>query len=134
MSQEADERPAPEGEPSPRRPRTRWRVVTPVAVLLSGGLFAVSALNSGGTDLRPGQSAHGKDAKTALQEWLQGRKMKLPLYTVVATMGQAHVQTFEVQCQIHETGQSARGTGSSRRAAEQAAAAQMLQQLQNHTP
>jgi uncharacterized protein YlxW (UPF0749 family) len=55
MSQEAHERPAAEGEPPPRRRRTRWRVVTPVAVLLSGGLFAVSALNSGGTDLRPGR-------------------------------------------------------------------------------
>ena len=40
---------------SPRRGWTAWRVVTPVAVLLCGGLFAVSAHNSGGTDLRPGR-------------------------------------------------------------------------------
>jgi uncharacterized protein YlxW (UPF0749 family) len=55
MSPDAHERPALEGEPLRRRPWTRWRVVTPVAVLLSGALFAVSALNSGGTDLRPGR-------------------------------------------------------------------------------
>jgi uncharacterized protein YlxW (UPF0749 family) len=51
-------RPAEEGEPQPRKPRRRWdawRVGTPVAVLLSGGLFAVSADNSQGTDLRPGR-------------------------------------------------------------------------------
>lgn len=107
------------------------------AVYLDAGFAAAEALVHrlyAGTDLRPGQDAHEKDAKTALQEWLQGRRMKLPLYTVAATRGQAHVQTFEVQCQISETGQSARGLGSSRRAAEQAAAAQMLQQLQSDTP
>ena len=61
MSQEAHASPggtsdgiAPE-QRRPRRPWTAWRVVTPVAVLLSGGLFAVSGLNSGGTDLRPGR-------------------------------------------------------------------------------
>ncbi|KJS64742.1 MAG: ribonuclease III [Comamonadaceae bacterium BICA1-1] len=107
------------------------------AVYLDAGFVSAEALVRrlyAGIDLRPGQGAHGKDAKTALQEWLQGRKMRLPLYTVVATLGQAHVQTFEVQCLINETGQSVRGLGSSRRAAEQAAAAQMLQQLQNNTP
>ncbi|MCM2479855.1 ribonuclease III [Serpentinimonas maccroryi] len=107
------------------------------AVYLDAGFAAAEALVRrlyAGIDLRPGQGAHGKDAKTALQEWLQGRKMQLPLYTVAATRGQAHLQTFEVQCQINETGQSARGLGSSRRAAEQAAAAQLLQQLQNTRP
>ena len=61
MSHEAHARPgaspgttAPD-DPRRRRRRTAWRAVTPVAVLLSGGLFAVSALNSGGTDLRPGR-------------------------------------------------------------------------------
>jgi uncharacterized protein YlxW (UPF0749 family) len=46
--------PGPSGRPG--RPWTAWRVVTPLAVLVSGSLFAVSALNSGGTDLRPGRS------------------------------------------------------------------------------
>src|SRR5690349_1103247 len=46
----------PDGEPTRRRPRlTSWRVLTPVVVLLSGLLFAVSAANSHGTDLRPGR-------------------------------------------------------------------------------
>jgi len=80
-------------------------------------------------DLRPGQQAQGKDAKTALQEWLQGRKMKLPQYRVDRIQGEAHRQTFEVVCEVTETGQQARGTGPSRRAAEQAAAASMLQFL-----
>ena len=72
----------------------------------------------------------GKDAKTELQEWLQGRKMKLPEYRVVATLGEAHRQTFDVECMVVEAGLTERGLGASRRAAEQAAAAAMLQQLQ----
>jgi uncharacterized protein YlxW (UPF0749 family) len=51
-------RPAEEAEPKARKPRRRWdwwRILTPVAVLLSGALFAVSADNSQGTDLRPGR-------------------------------------------------------------------------------
>jgi ribonuclease-3 len=66
------------------------------------------------------------NAKTALQEWLQGRKMKLPAYRVVATLGEAHRQTFEVECAIPPLGLAERGTGGSRRAGEQAAAAAML--------
>ena len=54
MTEGADS--SPDASPgTPRRRWTAWRVVTPVAVLLCGGLFAVSALNSGGTDLRPGR-------------------------------------------------------------------------------
>ncbi len=64
-----------------------------------------------------------KDAKTALQEWLQGRKMKVPQYTVVATVGAAHRQTFDVECHIPDLSLTERGTGGSRRAGEQAAAA-----------
>jgi len=74
--------------------------------------------------------AMGKDPKTELQEWLQGRRMKLPLYRVVATLGEAHKQTFDVECTVVETGHCERGIGASRRAAEQAAAAAMLQHLQ----
>jgi ribonuclease-3 len=70
-----------------------------------------------------------KDPKTELQEWLQGRKMKLPLYRVVATLGEAHQQTFDVECCIEETGVIERGLGASRRAAEQAAAAAMLSKM-----
>jgi ribonuclease-3 len=64
-----------------------------------------------------------------LQEWLQGHKMKLPLYRVVGTLGAAHKQTFEVECEVPERGLTERGIGGSRRAGEQAAAAAMLIKL-----
>lgn len=80
-------------------------------------------------ELNAQMSAMGKDAKTELQEWLQARKMKLPAYRVVATLGEAHKQTFDVECAVTETGHRERGIGASRRAGEQAAAAAMLQHL-----
>ena len=73
--------------------------------------------------------ASAKDPKTELQEWLQGRKMKLPVYRVVGTLGAAHKQTFDVECEIAELELVERGIGASRRAGEQAAAAAMLQTL-----
>lgn len=82
-----------------------------------------------GVDLSPEKQAAAKDAKTALQEWLQGRKMKLPQYRVVGTAGAAHKQTFEVVCEIPDMGLTEQGTGGSRRAAEQAAATRLLAQL-----
>jgi ribonuclease-3 len=80
-------------------------------------------------EINPHMQAIGKDAKTELQEWLQGRKMKLPTYRVVATLGEAHKQSFDVECLIEEMELAQRGIGASRRAGEQAAAAAMLQQL-----
>lgn len=103
------------------------------AVYLDGGFEAASALVRrlySGLELNAQMSAMGKDPKTALQEWLQGRKMLLPLYRVVGTQGEAHRQTFDVECLITETGHCERGIGASRRAAEQAAAAAMLEHLQ----
>ena len=67
-----------------------------------------------------------KDPKTALQELLQGRKLALPRYSVVAVEGEAHEQTFRVECRIDELGIVESGSGASRRAAEQAAAAAAL--------
>ena len=64
----------------------------------------------------------GKDAKTLLQEHLQGRKISLPVYSVVATHGAAHNQLFEVECSIQKLDVQVLGSGGSRRAAEQAAA------------
>lgn len=86
-----------------------------------------------GVEITPQMPAAAKDAKTALQEWLQGRKMNLPLYEVVGTVGAAHRQSFEVECSIAALGLRARGSGTSRRAAEQAAAAAMLQTLNART-
>jgi len=71
----------------------------------------------------------GKDAKTLLQENLQGRRIPLPVYNVIATQGQAHEQSFEVECAIPSLKISTRGTGSSRRNAEQQAAQAAYQQL-----
>lgn len=82
-----------------------------------------------GVDLSPEKQAAAKDAKTALQELLQGRKLQVPRYTVVSTMGAAHKQTFDVVCEIPELGLTEHGSGGSRRAAEQAAADRLLAQL-----
>jgi ribonuclease III len=81
--------------------------------------------------INPTMAATAKDPKTELQEWLQGRKMKLPVYRVAGTVGAAHKQTFDVECEIPELGVVERGIGASRRAGEQAAAAAMLLALRN---
>ena len=70
----------------------------------------------------------GKDAKTALQEFLQGRRLALPQYQLRATHGEAHAQDFEVECLVPELGISTVGRGQSRRAAEQEAARRALEQ------
>jgi ribonuclease-3 len=80
-------------------------------------------------EITPQMQAAAKDPKTELQEWLQGRRMKLPVYRVAGTLGAAHKQTFEVECEIPDLGQTERGIGASRRAAEQAAAAAILMAL-----
>ena len=84
-------------------------------------------------EINPNMQAAAKDPKTELQEWLQGRKMRLPVYRVVGTIGAAHQQTFDVECEITELGMSLRGIGGSRRAGEQAAAAAMLENLRAKT-
>ena len=99
------------------------------AVYLDAGYGVAQALVHRlyqGVEINPQMQAAAKDAKTALQEWLQGRKMKVPSYRVVATLGAAHRQTFDVECAIPELGLAERGIGDSRRAGEQAAAAAVL--------
>ena len=71
-----------------------------------------------------------KDAKTALQEWLQGRKMAVPVYRVDATRGKAHEQVFVVACDLPELGLSVLGEGLSKRAAEQVAAQLAMLEVQ----
>jgi ribonuclease-3 len=102
------------------------------AVYLDGGFSAANALVRrlfDRVEITPAMSAAAKDAKTALQEWLQGRKMKLPQYEVVQVLGVAHRQTFEVACIVAQMELRAVGQGASRRAAEQAAAVAMLEKL-----
>jgi ribonuclease-3 len=99
------------------------------AVYLDAGYAAAQALVHRlfeAVEINPQMDAIGKDPKTELQEWLQGRKMKLPLYTVVATVGAAHKQSFDVECEIPELRLTERGIGGSRRSGEQAAASAML--------
>jgi ribonuclease-3 len=73
--------------------------------------------------------AQQKDPKTRLQELLQARKIALPSYEIIETSGSPHDQLFVVRCVIDELKLQKQGTGSSRRRAEQAAAASILQEL-----
>ncbi len=74
-----------------------------------------------------------KDAKTRLQEWLQGRKHPLPKYTMIRVAGKSHDQTFTVQCQIASQQVSVQAEGKSRRKAEQEAAQLALRKLEETT-
>lgn len=80
--------------------------------------------------ITPGQP--NKDAKTRLQERLQGRRLPLPTYALVAAAGQAHAQQFVVACVIDKLGIRSEGSGASRRIAEQMAAERALEQMEEH--
>lgn len=73
--------------------------------------------------------ALGKDAKTLLQEYLQGKRIPLPTYNVIALQGEAHAQSFQVECVIPSLMITTRGSGTSRRIAEQQAAQAAYQQI-----
>ncbi len=79
-------------------------------------------------------TALGKDPKTRLQEWLQARRIPVPEYQVVATRGEAHAQAFEVECRIPSLDIVATGGGTSRRGAEQDAAARAWDRLPAPAP
>ena len=99
------------------------------AVYLDAGFDVASGLVRrlfDNVEINAQMPAIDKDPKTELQEWLQGRKMNLPIYRVVGTQGAAHKQTFDVECEIVEYRRAERGMGGSRRAGEQAAASAML--------
>lgn len=107
------------------------------AVYLDAGYAVAEALVHRlfqNVEINPQMQAAAKDPKTALQEWLQGRKMNVPAYTIVGTAGVAHRQTFDVECLIAALGLRERGSGPSRRAAEQAAATAMLATLKAKKP
>ena len=102
------------------------------AVFLDGGFAAAQQVVLGlyvpylaQTDIQ----TLGKDAKTLLQEYLQGRKLALPKYTVSAISGEAHAQMFQVECEIAQLKLKTQGEGNSRRSAEQAAAEAAYLQL-----
>ncbi|MDO5055234.1 ribonuclease III [Pasteurella oralis] len=79
--------------------------------------------------IKPGNNQ--KDPKTRLQEYLQGKRLPLPTYNVIDIKGEAHCQTFTVECNIQNIDRTFIGVGSSRRKAEQAAAEKLLQELEN---
>ena len=107
------------------------------AVYLDGGYATANALVRSlfsGLEITPQMQAAAKDAKTALQEWLQARHLPVPDYAVTRIAGAAHQQTFEVSCHVQALALTAHGRGGSRRMAEQAAAAAMLEKLQAPPP
>jgi ribonuclease-3 len=77
--------------------------------------------------LDPEQSA--KDAKTELQELMQAKRLRLPEYRVVSVQGEAHRQSFQVECLVADLELKATGNGTSRQRAEQQAAKRVLEQL-----
>lgn len=102
------------------------------AVFLDGGFGAALEVVRrqlgeviGGTEVE----SWTKDAKTELQEWLQARRIAVPAYRITATRGQAHAQTFVVECAVAALGLAESGEGRSRRAAEQDAARRMIDTL-----
>ncbi|MBS0444596.1 MAG: ribonuclease III [Proteobacteria bacterium] len=102
------------------------------AAFLDGGFEAARALVKGlfGEVIATTEAANwSKDAKTELQEWLQARKLPVPAYRIIATRGQAHAQTFEVECAVPALNLAESGEGRSRRVAEQEAARRMLDAL-----
>lgn len=75
--------------------------------------------------IQPGNSQ--KDPKTQLQEWLQGRRLALPVYEVIEVTGQAHNQKFTMSCNVAGIEGQLIGSGTSRRKAEQDAAQKALE-------
>jgi ribonuclease-3 len=99
------------------------------AAYLDGGFASAHALVQrlfGETIAGTEVDSWSKDAKTELQEWLQARKLPVPAYRIVATRGQAHAQTFDLECAVAALGLTEHGEGKSRRVAEQEAARRML--------
>ncbi|MEO5695815.1 MAG: ribonuclease III [Burkholderiaceae bacterium] len=102
------------------------------ATFLDGGFDAACVVVTGlfGEIIATTDVASGsKDAKTELQEWLQARRLPVPTYRISATRGQAHAQTFEVECVVPALNLIEGGMGRSRRVAEQEAARRMLDTL-----
>ena len=101
------------------------------AVVCDGGLAAAEKVVGRAFQgrLRAIDNADLKDAKTRLQEYLQGRGLPLPIYKVVATSGADHAPTFAVDCAIDPLHIRTQGQGRSRRLAEKAAATAALQRL-----
>lgn len=101
------------------------------ACYLDGGFDACRAAVRSIFELRVDEAVRvqEKDPKTRLQEWLQGRGLSLPVYELTGSSGADHAKVFDVTCAIDALGLRCAGSGSSRRAAEQAAAAAALARI-----
>lgn len=105
------------------------------AIWLDGGFPAVEAVVARLFEKRLvaiDPTVGSKDAKTALQEWLQARKYVLPIYTVLRQEGESPEQIFEMGCAAADI--ETRAEGPSRRVAEQLAAAEALRLLIERHP
>ncbi|MDE3060753.1 MAG: ribonuclease III [Pseudomonadota bacterium] len=101
------------------------------ALYLDGGVEAAQAfIAQHWTPLARKAQIPPKDAKTALQEWAQGRGLPLPAYTLVETTGPAHAPEFTVEAAVQGF-PPARAKAASKRAAEQLAAGELLERLQH---
>ncbi|NKB57808.1 MAG: ribonuclease III [Alphaproteobacteria bacterium] len=99
------------------------------AIYLDGGLApAVSFIQRYWRDRMNQSDKPPLDAKTALQEWAQGRGLPLPAYEIVERTGPDHAPTFTIAVSVGDS-QTGQGEGSTRRAAEQAAAEVLLEML-----
>lgn len=102
------------------------------AIFIDGGFDAAARVIEGVyAGLLDGGDAAlpSKDPKTRLQEWLQARRHAVPDYVVTTVTGEAHAQRFTVACRIPPLGVETTAQGTSRRAAEQAAAALAWERL-----
>ena len=102
------------------------------AVFLDSGIDAAKVLIDGIYESRYQALPDAKDLrdpKTQLQEWLQARKMSLPLYELAEVSGKGHKQRFVVTCTIVETSTVTDGESTTRRKAEQKAARKMIERL-----
>jgi ribonuclease III len=102
------------------------------AIYLDGGLDAARAVIERLWQPRLAAlraSPPPKDPKTRLQEYLQGRALALPAYSVESVSGEPHEQLFTVRCTVAALGASAEGRAGSRRRAEQLAAERLLEAL-----
>jgi len=105
------------------------------AIYMDGGWLICRELVRGLIEPRLAQAAEAddKDAKTRLQEWLQGHGQPLPVYVLLATSGADHAKVFDVECSLPGGNMRGQGRGNSRRMAEQAAATEVLAQLQSES-
>lgn len=103
------------------------------SVYIDGGMeqaraFVRSVLEELIDKSAPGEQL--KDNKTRLQEYLQAKKIDLPLYEVLSVSGEPHEQRFYVQCEISSLQIKTTATATSRRKGEQQAASAMLSKLE----